>query len=267
MQKSICTHRKVFEDVLQVLFYEYILFVISGGTYMNKIDSYFSKSEILLWISSVMMIMISFFMFSKDGCITLIASLIGVTAIIVNAKGNPTGQAMMVIFSILYGIISFGCSYYGEMITYLGMTAPMAVVALISWLRNPYGDGKEVKVNHIKLPEVAFMLVAGAVVTIVFYFILKFFHTSNLIVSTMSVLTSFIAVYLTFRRSAFFSLAYALNDVILIILWGTASLNDVSYISVTVCFVMFLINDIYGFISWQRMEKRQLFTAKQPKNQ
>lgn len=224
---------------------------------MKKLRNYFSGTEVMLWLSSVLTILISFLVFSKDGYITLAASLIGVTAIMVNAKGNPTGQAMMIIFSLLYGIISYKCSYYGEMITYLGMTAPMAVVALVSWLKNPYGNGREVRVNRIKSTEVVLMVIIGTAVTIIFYFILKFFHTANLAVSTFSVMTSFFAVYLTFRRSAFFSLAYALNDIVLIILWGIAAVKDVSYISVTVCFVMFFINDIYGYMSWCRMEKRQ----------
>lgn len=224
---------------------------------MNNLKNYFSKAEWTLWVVSVLFIAVSFVIFSNSGYITLIASLIGVTAIIINAKGNPAGQVMMIVFSVLYGIISYDCKYYGEMITYLGMTAPMAVVALISWLKNPYGDGKEVKVNRIKSPEVMIMFTTGIVVTSIFYFILKYFNTSNLAVSTISVTTSFVAVYLTFRRCAFFSLAYAMNDIILILLWGLASINDMSYISVVVCFVMFLINDIYGFISWNRMEKRQ----------
>lgn len=173
---------------------------------MKKLRNYFSETEVILWLSSVLTILISFLVFSKDGYITLAASLIGVTAIMVNAKGNPTGQAMMIIFSLLYGIISYRCSYYGEMITYLGMTAPMAVVALVSWLKNPYGNGREVRVNRIKSTEVALMVLIGTAVTIIFYFILKFFHTANLAVSTFSVLTSFVAVYLTFRRSAFFRL-------------------------------------------------------------
>ena len=217
----------------------------------------FTKKELFLWFFSMSAIVISFLIFSRDGVITLVASLIGVTAIIISAKGKPSGQLLMIIFSILYGIISFKCRYYGEMITYLGMTAPMAVVALISWLKNPYGDGNEVKVNSIKLPEVFFILVLGAGVAFIFYFILKFFHTANLMVSTISVLTSFVASYLAFRRSAYFSLAYALNDVVLVVLWGLVCLNDTSYVSVTVCFLMFLFNDIYGFISWNRMEKRQ----------
>jgi nicotinamide mononucleotide transporter PnuC len=164
----------------------------------------------------------------------------------------------MVIFSILYGIISFRFRYYGEMITYLGMTAPMAVFALISWLRNPYkGNKAEVAVNHLHRGEVGLMLLLTAAVTVLFYYILHYFNTANMVPSTLSVTTSFIAVYLTFRRSPYFALAYAANDVVLIVLWTLAALENISYISVIICFIVFLVNDLYGFISWRRMEKRQ----------
>ena len=207
---------------------------------------------------SVLLICVSFAIFDKENYLTLAASLIGVTSLIFNAKGNPFGQVLMVIFSVLYGIISYSFAYYGEMITYLGMTAPMAVFALVSWLKNPYkGNKSEVEVNHIGKKEVAFMLILTAAVTAVFYFILAFFNTANLFFSTLSVTTSFIAVYLTFRRSAYFAVAYAANDIVLIILWSLAAKTDVSYLSVIICFAMFLINDLYGFISWKRMAKRQ----------
>ena len=75
--------------------------------------------------------------------------------------------------------------------------------------------------------------------------------------STLSVTTSFLAVYLTFRRSAYFPLAYAANDLVLIVLWTLAAMEDPSYLSVVICFVMFLVNDGYGFLSWSRMQKRQ----------
>lgn len=166
--------------------------------------AYFTKGEILLWCISVTLIVVSFFLFDRESYLTLVASFIGVTALIFNAKGNPFGQFLMVIFSILYGIISFAFAYYGEMITYLGMTAPMAVFALISWLRNPYnGNKSEVKVNRLKAKEIIFMMILTAVITLIFYCILAAFHTANLIPSTISVTTSFLAVYLTFRRSVF----------------------------------------------------------------
>ncbi len=225
---------------------------------MKRLLSYFSRLEITLWCSSIALILVSFLAFDRTNYLTLIASLIGVTSLIFNAKGNPFGQVLMVIFSLLYGIISYTFAYYGEMITYLGMTMPMAVFALISWLRNPYkGNRAEVKVNSIGKVEQSFMWLATIAVTVAFYFILEHFGTANIIPSTLSVTTSFLAVYLTFRRSPYFALAYAANDIVLIVLWVMASITDVRYISVVVCFVAFLFNDIYGFISWQRMKKRQ----------
>ncbi|MDE5778361.1 MAG: nicotinamide riboside transporter PnuC [Lachnospiraceae bacterium] len=225
---------------------------------LKSMRDYFSKAEIALWCISVALIVVSFFVFDREKYLTLVASLVGVTSLIFNAKGNPFGQFLMVIFSIMYGIISYTFSYYGEMITYLGMTAPMAVFALVSWLRNPYNGNKaEVKVNRLKLKEILFMILLTIIVTFIFYYTLAVFHTANLIPSTISVTTSFLAVYLTFRRSAFYALGYAANDVVLIILWILAALSDVSYLSVVICFIMFLVNDIYGFINWSKMQKRQ----------
>ena len=223
-----------------------------------KLVNYFSKQEKVLWITSVLLIVISFCAFDRTNYMTLCASLIGVTSLIFNAKGNPFGQFLMIIFSLLYGIISYTFAYYGETITYLGMTMPMALFALIAWLRNPYNGNKaEVKVNSISRRETVYMYLGTVAVTILFYYILKYFETANIIPSTLSVTTTFIAVYLTFRRSPYFAVAYAMNDIVLIILWVMASVYDRKYISVVVCFAAFLANDIYGFINWQKMKERQ----------
>lgn len=214
--------------------------------------------EKLLWSGSVTLILAAFFVFDRVNYLNLAASLVGVTSLIFAAKANPVGQALMIIFSLLYGIISFGFSYYGEMITYLGMTMPMSVFSLVSWLKNPFnGKRNEVRVNRIHRKEVLMMCVLAAVVTTGFYFILKAFGTANLRLSTLSVTTSFVAVYLTFRRSPFYAAGYAANDVVLIILWILAARENSGYISVAVCFGAFLVNDLYGLISWKKIEKRQ----------
>lgn len=225
---------------------------------MDKIFKYFTKFEIGLWTISVVLILFSFFVLDRDNYLILIASIIGATFLIFNAKGNPIGQFLTVVFSMLYGIISYEFSYYGEMITYLGMTMPMAFFALISWLKNPYNNNKsEVKVNKLSKKEIVFTFGLTAFVTIVFYYVLKYFNTANLMPSTISVTTSFLAIYLTFRRSPYFALAYAMNDLVLIVLWALASIEDKSYFSVVICFVVFFVNDMYGFVNWKRMEKKQ----------
>ena len=93
---------------------------------------YFHLKEIALWASSAALIIVSFCLFDRENYMTLSASLI------LNAKGHPIGQALMIIFSLLYGIISYSFRYYREMLTYLGMTMPMAFFSLISWIKHPY---------------------------------------------------------------------------------------------------------------------------------
>ena len=232
---------------------------------MHRLRRYFSRGELLLWGCSMGSILLSFAVFDRGGLLTLAASLIGATSLIFCAKGNPVGQVLMIVFSLLYGLISYSFSYYGEMITYLGMTAPMAVVSLVSWLRNPFqGNRAEVEINRLSPRELPFMLALTGAVTVVLYFLLQRFGTANLLPSTLSVTTSFLAVYLTFRRSAFFPLAYAANDLVLIVLWTLAAAQDFSYLSMVICFAMFLVNDGYGFLTWSRLQRRQQRRREEP---
>ena len=235
---------------------------------MKKHKFYFSSGEIAILLLSYSIIILSFVLFDNSGYMNLIASLIGVTSIILNAKGNPAGQLLIIIFSVLYGIISYSFSYYGEMITYLCMTAPMALFSLVSWLRHPYnGNRSEVSINTVPLREIPLIIMLTAAVTVAFYFILGALNTANLIPSTVSVTTSFLAAYLTFRRSKYFALAYFSNDIVLLVLWSMASVSEPKYLSVVICFAIFLVSDMYGFISWHRMYRARPASPPSPPNQ
>ena len=227
---------------------------------MKKFTSPFrdlSRFELGLWICSMFVITLSFILPRDKDYLTLIASLIGVTALIFVAKGYVFGQVLTVIFAVFYGIISFYFAYYGEMITYLCMSAPAATAAVISWLRHPYDGQKEVEVGSLTAKTVAVLLLLTAAVTVAFYFILGALGNANLLVSTISVTTSFLASALTFLRSPYYAVAYSFNDIVLIILWALAAAESISYLPMVICFVMFLANDLYGFYNWKRMRKRQ----------
>lgn len=214
-----------------------------------------------LWLTSIavtlLSYLLSYFSSGSGDFLNLVASLIGVTALIFVAKGHVLGQLLTVLFSVFYGIISVLFSYYGEMITYLFMTAPMAVVAAIEWIKHPYKDTEEVQVHHVTKKQLALMTVLAFLVTLLFYFILKAFGTANLMFSTLSITTSFVASYLTYLRSPYYAIGYSFNDIVLIVLWVLASMENLSYLPMVACFVMFLFNDLYGFYNWRKMQKRQ----------
>lgn len=211
-----------------------------------------------LWIASLTVVTVSNIAGGSFDFLTLIATWVGITALIFAAKGNAWTQVFMILFAVLYAIISFRFRYWGEMITYLGMSLPMAVCSLVSWIRNQSG-GKQGAVSIRQMTGKLFAVLAAAavLVTVAFYFLLGAFDTPNLLFSTLSVATSFFAASLTVLRSSYFALAYALNDVILIILWTLAALKDPVYIPVIVNFLIFLVNDTHTFVSWKRRERTQ----------
>ena len=210
--------------------------------------------EIILWIISLVVVISSYLLSGQYQLITILAPVVGVTCLIFVAKGHILGQILTVVFSILYAIVSFQFHYYGEMITYLCMTLPIAIVSIISWLKHPYKDKGQVEVAKLTRKSILFLLIATIVVTTVFYFVLSYFNTPNIIFSTISIATSFLAAALMFLRNA---IAYMLNDIVLIVLWSLASIDNISYLPMIFCFTMFLINDLYGFYCWKKMQKDQ----------
>ena len=214
--------------------------------------------EYCLWGGGILAIVLSFFLCHNTDYLNLAGSIWGCSCLILLAKGNVVGQIMSVIFSAYYGYVSFTTKYYGEMITYIGMTAPIAIAAVVSWFRHPFqGKKTEVEVATPSLKKYLIVFCLSVPVTIAFFFILHALGTANVAWSAVSVLTSFVAVSLSLLRSPYYAAAYACNDIVLIILWSLAAAADREYISLVVCFAVFLAEDCYGLINWLKLRKRQ----------
>lgn len=213
-----------------------------------------TKKEWILWMGSLAIVILSNLLSTDIDILTLVSACVGITSLIFAAKGNVWAQILMVVFSILYGLISWQFRYWGEMITYIGMTMPMAVWSTITWIKNPSESGQEVAIQKLTRKHVAGIAAAGVIVTAVFYMILKALDTPNILFSTISITTSFLAASLTMLRSSYYALGYASNDIILIVMWVLASIENPAYIPVVVNFIIFFFNDMYGFVSWKRRE-------------
>ena len=123
---------------------------------MNNPVKTLTKKEWSIWLVSIIIVLISNLATKDFDLLTLVAALTGVTSLIFAAKGNVCGQVLMILFSILYGIISFRFRYWGEMMTYLGMTLPMAVWSTITWIENPSennGNELQIQINNDSLRE------------------------------------------------------------------------------------------------------------------
>jgi nicotinamide mononucleotide transporter PnuC len=213
-----------------------------------------------LLLSISLIVTVTIFCIGKEkNPISLLSSISGIVCVIFTAKGNPIAQYLSIIFAVFYSIVAWQSRYYGEMLIYLCLMIPIHVACIASWLRNRKNpNSAEVKINSLKSKEYWLMGLADIAVTFAFYFLLKALNTDELIISTISLVSSVSAAYLMLRRSEYYAVCFIVNDLILLVLWGLRVFHyGTSSLPTLITFVVFLINDAYGFIAWRKRKKQQ----------
>lgn len=209
----------------------------------------------ILFFGSIALVLAFFLQPGEKNYLSLFTSLLGMVAILMVAKGMIIGQYFTFVYGLLYALLSYLSGYYGECILCAVTILPSATLAVISWTRHPSKERGKVKVNKLSKKEYLSVCLGAVALTFAAYFVLRALHTEELVVSTVSFVTSLSAAYLLIRRSPFYALCYIANDLVLIALWSLALARGECVLPSVICFCIFLVNDSYGFFNWRRRGK------------
>ncbi|MDE5654208.1 MAG: nicotinamide riboside transporter PnuC [Clostridia bacterium] len=222
---------------------------------IKKIFGQWHIAELILYIAGLALITVMSICFNASW-ISAVTGILGLSCVMFAAKGKVIGIFFTWGMIIFYSILSFQNKYYGEVFINLCMMFPMTIIQLISWLKH-LGKDYVVKVNSITKKEIIIVSVVAVISFAVFYFVLRAIHTSQLIFSTISIVTSILATYFQSRRSKYGFLSFLFNDAVLCVLWFFATLDDIKNIAMLIAVALYVVCDIYGFISWGVLQKRQ----------
>ena len=224
---------------------------------MKNILKNWTKLENSLLFGSIIIVSLIGIIYKSD-LLTMSCSIVGIITALLLAKGKNLGQVFGVLITLLYSVVSFKNKFYGEVIIYIFLMLPMYIVGIISWIKHQNKATNSVEINKITNREWIIIFIVSVIIFIAVYFLLKIFNTSEILVSTFSVIASLFAVYLQIRRSRFSFYFYVINDLILIILWGIPVVKG-NFLLLPMLFnpIINLINDSYGIINWRNLEKIQ----------
>ena len=224
---------------------------------MKNILKNWTKLENSLLFGSIIIVSLIGIIYKSD-LLTISCSIVGIITALLLAKGKNLGQVFGVLITILYSIVSFKNKFYGEVFIYIVLMLPMYIVGIISWTKHQNKVTNSVEINKITNREWIIIFIVTVIIFNAVYFLLKIFNTSEILVSTFSVIASIFAVYLQIRRSRFSFYFYVINDLILIILWGIPVVKG-NFLLLPMLFnpIINIINDSYGIINWRNLEKIQ----------
>ena len=228
----------------------------------NNVKDFLKKFTIFNYIYLIIayaIIIVGFAIGDEKSIFSLITSLMGVTAFMLSAKGLVVAPIVCSVYYVMYSILSINQKFYGEAIVNGLIALPIMIFTIISWFRNKHKqDTTNVQVNNISKKEYLALIPAIMVVFAGFYFLLRALNTEQLIISTFSTVCSTVATYLLMRRSPYYSLGYIIADVLVVSLWTiNISTYGLTYLPTLLSVCCFFVNDVYGFISWQKRKKEQ----------
>lgn len=195
----------------------------------------------------------------KSPWYVLVNAILALMCVFTQAKGKVSTQFIGVIYFCFYIFITYSQKLYGEAILYLTIMLPMYVYGIVHWLKNRNKEENVVIVrSNLSSKEWCLMSVALLILSVGVYVLLKVLGTAELLISTLSFVSMLPAVYLLIRRCKWNQVVFLINDVIVPLLWLAMVLNGESiFITLVVYHFFQLTYDVYGFVNWIKLEKRQ----------
>ena len=213
--------------------------------------NWFEKS----WLIIFTVINIIVFFYSKDSVLGLIASLTGMLSVILVAKGKISNYYFGIVNVVLYGFISYQSKYYGEAMLNLGYFLPMQLIGLVMWSKNQVNvdEKTEVKTERMKAKEIIFWSTVSIVGILIYGMILKKIGNALPYADAFTNVLSIIAMILMVKRYIEQWAVWILIDIVSIYMWFFIKSNY----NITIMWIAYLINAIYGLVNWMILYKKE----------
>ena len=176
---------------------------------MSKVKDFFkgwSKFE-LCWLVLSTVIMIVLSIIWGDNTLALISGITGILGVVLAAKGKVSTYFFATINVAIYAYLTFNNHLYGEFMLNAFYYIPMNFVGFYLWSRHKDEESGEVEGKALTPKQIVILLIATAVIVIIYWQILTHLGGQLALIDAMSTVFSVIALISIFPRPAASALA------------------------------------------------------------
>ena len=212
-----------------------------------------------LWLFIFTAVNIGLFFAWHDTWIGLTASLTGMLCVVLTAKGKISSFYWGLINILAYSYVAFQSKYYGDVGLNLLYFLPMTFVGIYFWSRNALNmkESKTVIVRSLSWSAKFVWFVCSLITVYLLGLFLKFIGGTLPFVDSTTTIFSIIATILLNKRYTDQWFYWILVDLWSIVMWVFIFLRDGNQVSMLVMWSAFLVNALYGYYNWRKLEKQQ----------
>lgn len=218
----------------------------------------------LTWLTLFAIVNLYLFFAWDDTFIGLVSSLSGMLCVVLAAKGKIGTFYLGIIQAGTYAYIAFGYGLYGEALLNGLFYLPIQFIGIYMWNKNKISSedsvvGEEVVTKRLTIKNWLVVGGIGVVSIILFTWLLNILGGNTTGLDSTTTILSIIAQFLMLYRFVEQWVMWIVINVLTIAMWFIAlGLSDApADHTMLVMWTFFLLNSVYGYINWLKMNKRQ----------
>lgn len=227
----------------------------------NKLSQSYREWNLFekIWLIAFTIVNIYLFFAWGDTLIGLTASLTGMLCVVLTAKGKISSFYFGLINIFTYSYVAYKSAYYGDVMLNLIYFLPMTFFGIYFWKKNLKKDKliKTVIVKSLSWKNKAYWLIVSLVVVFFYGLFLKWLNGTLPFVDSVTTVFSIVATILLTKRYTDQWFYWIMVDIWSVIMWIYIFIRDGNDISILIMWSAFLVNALYGYYNWMKMEKIQ----------
>jgi nicotinamide mononucleotide transporter len=226
---------------------------------MRYIKNYFKDWNLFekLWLLTFTIINIYLFFAWHDTWIGLTASLTGMICVVLTAKARISSFYFGLVNILTYSYVAYQSAYYGDVMLNMLYFLPMTFIGIYYWKKNLRADKKgEVIVRRLKWRTKAIWFFISICFSLAYGLILLLIKGTLPFIDSTTTVFSIIATIMLNKRLTDQWFYWILVDVLSLVMWIYILVTTQGDVSMLVMWSAFLVNAIYGYYNWRKLEKK-----------
>ena len=220
-----------------------------------KRDFFGWKKWQILWIVFANIMILGVSLYLGDTVIGILASLTGVTCVILCGMGKVSNYFFGTINVLLYAIVAWNAKYYGDVMLNLFYYFPTNIIGWVAWIKHMDKEKNEVYKKRMTWKQDVILAFISVVGVLGYSYVLKLLGGNLPMVDSMSTVFSVIAQILMIKRFMEQWIIWIIVDIVSVIMWIAVFFNGGESIAVLIMWSVFLVNAVIMFVKWLKESK------------
>lgn len=215
------------------------------------------KMREILWLTIACAVIAGLSIYWGDSLMGIISSVTGVACVVCTGKGKLSAYFFGLINCVLYAIISYHASLYGETMLNALYYVPMQFVGFFVWNRHMNQETCEVEKRKMRLPGLLIMIAIIAIATYLYGLLLRYLNDAMPFVDAFTTVSSVVAMIISIRMYAEQWWIWVAVDVFSVYMWWCDFRAGSDNMATLLMWIVYLGNAVIMLVKWEKEARKK----------